>query len=51
MRVDQLIDRLAEYPAYFQVIMPDGLDITDVIPDYGTHSVIITDEGAEEPQQ
>lgn len=50
MRVDQLIDRLSEYPSYFQVIMPDGLDITDVLPDFDTHSVIITDEGAEEAE-
>ncbi len=47
MRVDQLIDLLAQYPSFYQVIMPDGLDITDVIPDHKVFSVIITDEEVE----
>lgn len=44
MRVDQLIDLLAQYPSFYQVIMPDGLDITDVIPDHKVNAVIITDK-------
>lgn len=44
MTVGQLIDLLAQYPNYYAVIMPDGLDITDVIPDHKVFSVIITDE-------